>query len=286
MRQDTKIFVVDDDADVREALERTLRPFYFVTCFGSITETINALQTEKPDLIIADLSLPDGDGWDLLEQAKTLTPDSVRIVLSGTTEIEKLKEKVRGGLAHRFFLKPWDTAVFLLQMEEALNYRETLKMNRKLQVEARTDTMTGLLNRRAFDEIFFMEVDRATRHQRNLSLIIVDVDGFKGVNDSSGHSAGDIALCQVASQLRQNVRSIDFVARVGGDEFAVILPDTDKLRATTAAERIRRTTQGPTLSLGLSCLPDDGITAPEIWNAADQRLLRAKQAGKNKTIVD
>jgi diguanylate cyclase (GGDEF)-like protein len=161
---------------------------------------------------------------------------------------------------------------------------------------AMTDVISGLSNRRAFDEILEAEIVRASRYHHPLSLIILDLDSFKEYNDKWGHPAGDVRLREMADVLRLKVRDPDVAARYGGEEFAVILPNTSKLGAVRLAERLRRAAQesspqkiedrcpvpGYTISLGVATFPDDATSIEELLLMADNAELTAKRLGKNR----
>jgi diguanylate cyclase (GGDEF)-like protein len=162
-----------------------------------------------------------------------------------------------------------------------------------LASEAHTDTVTALANRRGFDERFRVEVDRAIRNGRPLSLVICDLDRFKDVNDELGHEEGDEALRRVASAITASVRSIDAVARLGGEEFSVLLPDADRLEAYAVAERVRNGILDAfsdyavpvTGSCGVATYDDhDGQQGETLMRHADAALYRAKAAGRNCTV--
>jgi diguanylate cyclase (GGDEF)-like protein len=158
---------------------------------------------------------------------------------------------------------------------------------------ARTDPLTGLLNRRAFEELFETELERAQRANGRLSVLLGDLDGFKEVNDRFGHEAGDEALCQVARDMLKWKRRVDTPARIGGEEFALILPDTDERGAFLVAERLRRATHrsfaedpvGVTISFGVAAYPEHGDDLRGIMRAADRALYAAKDLGKDRTAI-
>ena len=159
--------------------------------------------------------------------------------------------------------------------------------------QAYTDPVTAIGNRRDFDERFKMEIERAERHGRPLSLVVCDLDRFKEVNDQLGHEEGDTALRRVAAAIVGAVRSIDAVTRLGGEEFGVILPDTDRERATQVAERIRTAidsefTSDPvavTASCGVACTDDAGGNLHDLFRAADGALYVAKREGRDRTVA-
>lgn len=158
---------------------------------------------------------------------------------------------------------------------------------------ASTDSLTGLRNRRGFEECFSTEVERAVRHGRPLSVIVCDLDHFKVVNDRMGHPAGDAALVRVAELMRAELRRIDHVARTGGEEFALILPESDTKVSYLLAERLRmqieeaftRTPVPITMSFGLATFPDDGESVGELVASADIALYAAKELGRNRTVL-
>ncbi|WP_051283802.1 sensor domain-containing diguanylate cyclase [Desulforegula conservatrix] len=169
----------------------------------------------------------------------------------------------------------------------------------KLEFQAKIDALTGLLNRRAFLEELNTEIERSHRYSRSLSLLMIDVDYFKKVNDKYGHSAGDEVLRSMGKLFKDTIRNMDIAGRIGGEEFCVILPETDITSANDAAERIRsrcediRITAGSneikaTLSIGISGLMESDITPESIMERADKALYLAKDNGRNRieTIIE
>jgi diguanylate cyclase (GGDEF)-like protein len=160
------------------------------------------------------------------------------------------------------------------------------------------DRMTGLFNRGYFDERVLEEVSRASRYNRPLTLVMIDIDHFKTFNDSHGHSAGDEALRILASIMRSSFRQSDITARYGGEEFVVILPETDATVSTEKLEKLRQLIENTpipvsghgvveklTISAGLACFPKDGPSATQILDAADRRLFAAKRQGRNRIVA-
>jgi diguanylate cyclase (GGDEF)-like protein/putative nucleotidyltransferase with HDIG domain len=163
----------------------------------------------------------------------------------------------------------------------------------RLYDAARTDPLTGLLNRRGFRELLDLELERARRSDLAMTVVAGDVDHFKEVNDRSGHQVGDVALQRIARVLESTKRRIDVVSRVGGEEFALILPDTDQGDALLVAERLRCALLDEfaddavpiTISFGVATLRAHGETAASLLRAADDALYAAKESGRNRSVV-
>ncbi|HMC06723.1 MAG TPA: diguanylate cyclase [Solirubrobacterales bacterium] len=163
----------------------------------------------------------------------------------------------------------------------------------QLAAAARTDSLTALANRRELEDRFAAELERSTRTARPLSILVLDLDWFKEFNDRFGHSAGDVALTQLADALRRATRTSDVVARLGGEEFAVLAPETDEEEGFQLAERLRaevrvgfaREPEKMTISCGVASFPVHGITSGELLHAADRALYEAKEAGRDRSIV-
>jgi diguanylate cyclase (GGDEF)-like protein len=176
---------------------------------------------------------------------------------------------------------------------------DNARLHAEVKRMALTDVVSGLANRRAFEEILQAEVARVSRYNHPISLIILDLDSFKEYNDKWGHPAGDVRLREIADLLRANVREPDIAARYGGEEFAVILPNTAKSGALRLAERLRTSAEesspnpngnldpvsGYTISLGVATYPEDATSIEELLLAADNAELTAKRLGKNRVYA-
>jgi len=158
---------------------------------------------------------------------------------------------------------------------------------------SRTDPLTGLINRRAFEEVLELELERAVRGDRPMSVIVGDIDGFRWVNEQHGHASGDAALQSVATNALKWKRRIDVAARIGGEEFALLLPETDESGAFIVAERLRRATHrsfaeatvGVKFSFGVATAPAHGADAVGLLRAADQAVAAAKDLGGDRTVI-
>ncbi len=176
---------------------------------------------------------------------------------------------------------------------------DNARLHAEVKTMALTDAVSGLANRRAFDDLLTTELMRASRYGHPISLIILDLDSFKEYNDNYGHPAGDVRLKEIGEMLRENVREPDIAARYGGEEFAVILPNTTKLGAVKLAERLREAAEaranqknhnggaisGYTISLGVATYPEDAKNVKDLLLAADNAELTAKRLGKNRVYA-
>ncbi len=166
----------------------------------------------------------------------------------------------------------------------------------KLEKLSTCDPLTGLFNRRKFEEMLHHEIVRATRHKRGFSVIMVDLDNFKYINDTYGHPVGDLVLKELSAMLSNGIRSGDVLARLGGDEFAIILPETPSDKGLQVANKLHQTLAGAefelpvgklrsTASFSLVSFPEDGKTEEEIYSAMDVVLYKAKKHGKNQVMT-
>lgn len=159
--------------------------------------------------------------------------------------------------------------------------------------QAVTDGLTGVANRRHFNDVYLREFERARRYEHPLSLVVVDLDFLKKINDTYGHQAGDEAIKAIAGVMQQSSRSVDLAARYGGEEFCLLLPDTDLEMARQIAERLRSLIgdtkiEGPgcvTASLGVASFPQHAVDPEALFQQADEALYQAKQAGRNRVCI-
>jgi len=286
----TKVLVVDDEEIVCELLAGMLKAYgYQAQIETDGRNVINLLWQEHFDVVLLDLMMPDISGFELLRQLKQSFEELPVIMVTGYGSIETAVDSMQAGAAD-FVTKPVTAAVLDIRVKRAIEYAQTKRL-------ANTDGLTGLYNRRSFQERLQQEVDRANRYHRPLSLIMIDIDHFKTYNDTHGHLQGDNILVEVAKTLQRLSRTSDIVARYGREEFAFILPETDSANAEALGKRLQEQVEGChflgeahlpgqtlTISVGIaSYTPPD--TKEALLEAADMALYQAKREGRNRVVV-
>jgi diguanylate cyclase (GGDEF)-like protein len=285
---DALLMLVDDEIQTLQALERVFKNRFRVVSFQDPKKALASLGhhdaniVDGPAIVLADYHLGRNSGLDFLADIRSVLPHAIRCLFSGEMGSAAISKALQTGVIHRFFQKPWDNETLRLHMQECLQLHEFLR-------EATTDPLTGLLNRKGLLERLHIEMERAERHYRPLSLLMMDLDQFKQVNDSHGHQAGDRLVVDVAETLKATLRNIDLISRYGGDEFLVVLPDTDAKNTLMIAERLRAKvgsldTGIPdfSVSIGVTFLSDRAITPAHFIQEADEALYQAKNRGKNR----
>ena len=315
------VLLVDDQAMIGEAIRRSLATesnidFHFC---ADPREAITQAIRIKPTVILQDLIMPGLDGLSLVREYRNhpSTRDIPIIVLS-TKEDAVIKSAAFSAGANDYLVKLPDTIELvariryhsrsyqtLLQRDEAyralrVSQQQLLDTNLVLQRLMNSDGLTGLSNRRHFDEYLELEWRRAMRDQSQLSLLMIDVDYFKSYNDNFGHLDGDEALRKVADAIRESSsRSSDLPARYGGEEFALVLPNTSPGGARLVAEKLRQSIEALnivhnapepgvalTVSIGLATMtPSQGSNCRVLISAADKGLYMAKHNGRNQVRV-
>jgi diguanylate cyclase (GGDEF)-like protein len=266
-------------------------------CSGA--EALDFLATDRPDLVVLGRTLPDMDGLDLLPRFKSGELDFVPVLVA--SHRGETAERVRGLQlgADDYIPRPCDPAEFLARAKALLRTKQAHDRIRKLQITLEqmvvSDPLTGLHNRRYLMDRMLQEMTRSDRHGEPLAFAMIDLDAFKPINDQFGHVLGDKVLRAVGSAISKSVRVSDIAARYGGDEFAVILPQTPAEGAMRVCERLLRNiseivlqdetgrTLRITASLGLAYYPADDVETPEdLVHSADGALYGAKRSGKNR----
>jgi two-component system cell cycle response regulator len=289
------ILLVEDDANVSLMLSRQLaRAGYHVVVAASVTEAHELIREEDWGLAILDRNLPDGDGIDLCRELRAEFPHNYILILTGDSSEESKLEGFECG-ADDYVTKPFGVQELLARIRAGQRIVELQKALLELTV---TDGLTSLKNRRAFDRELVEGFEHARRYERPMSVVVVDVDHFKAINDQYGHPAGDCVLRAVAQVLESGTRASDFVARIGGEEFAILLPESPLMEALQFAEKVRAAVESATIrtaeiahrvtvSVGVASMPHSHVrSGAELFHAADQALYRAKANGRNRVEIE
>jgi len=292
-----KILIVDDQHASIQLLEQMLSD----AGYASITPTMDpravcALhRANHYDLILLDLQMPGMDGFEVMEGLKVIEADGYLSVLAVTAQPAHKLRALQAG-AKDFVSKPFDLSEVLMRVHNLLEVRllhEAARNHGELQESlALRDQLTGLANRRLLADRASMAVAHARRNTSAMALMYLDLDGFKQINDTLGHGAGDILLKMVAKRLVETVREEDTVARTGGDEFILVLWHIiGRAYADTVARKIIDALSQPfeiegntvriTTSAGVGIYPVDGEDVDTLTKSADLALYEAKRAGKN-----
>lgn len=283
------LMILDDDSTQLRAIERALGPTYDYGLFENATQLFDATAAQPaPDIFLCDLHLGQGNALDVLNIARSTWPTTARILMSGHLTETDLVQAINRELAHRVLRKPWTVEELKLSMAEAFSVSRLLKDRLYWQELSLTDPVTHLWNRRGFLQQMIRETSRARRHQRPYTLAMIDLDHFKAINDEKGHGYGDEVLRKLSHLMTESVRAIDWVCRYGGDEFAILFPETTTAEAFEVAERLRVKAQerlGLNLSLGLAAFPDHAEDPGMMIEAADKALYTAKTKGRNQTAI-
>lgn len=291
------ILIVDDQEANVELLEQML----ITAGYTAISSTIDPLEVcelhreHRYDLILLDLQMPRMDGFQVMEKLKEIETESYLPVLAITAQPAHKLRALQSG-AKDFISKPFDLAEVLMRVHNMLEVRllhEAARNHGKmLEPLALSDALTGIANRRLLADRMSVALVHARRNKSAMAVMYLDLDGFKKINDTLGHSVGDILLKMVAERLTTTVREEDTVARLGGDEFIIALwhvtgPEDAARVALKMIEAISQpySIEGHavhiTTSLGVSIYPVHGEDANTLMKNADKALYEAKHAGKN-----
>ncbi len=296
------VLIIDDSVTVREQIIRTLESFNLFTRYFEAEDGLEGfkkLLTNPVDIILCDLEMPRMDGFKFLSMLKGRPDfqDVPVIILTGRDDKERKVKGLEQG-ASDYITKPFDHDELVARVKVHLKIKklqdELKRSNERLLELSNTDHLTGLFNRRYMMEALDKEMQRSIRKGGTLSLILLDIDHFKRVNDDYGHQKGDTVLQKVALLLQKELRTYDCAARYGGEEFVAILPDSTLKESVFVADRIRQAVQSArfdspldtlnlTVSLGVASFSkEDTTTVDGFIKIADDALYRAKANGRNR----
>lgn len=312
-----RILIVDDDPAIRHLLTRILTEAgHAVETAANGKEALEMALGTPPQLILTDWLMPEVDGVSLCRTLRATRAGRgiYLLVLTHSDDGDRLVAAFEAG-ADDYLVKPFSPRLLAARLraaqrviqlqeeverdhEEIRRYAAELALiNRRLYQAALTDSLTELPNRRYAMDRMHQEWAAASRSGRPLSCMLIDIDGFKGVNDTYGHDAGDQVLRHVAGVLRRHARTQDIISRIGGEEFLVICPDTDPGAAYQCAERLRQAVvalsslvvEGKavsvTVSIGVACRSPEMETHDALIKAADRALYSAKSTGRDRTVT-
>lgn len=297
--RDGRILVVDDSAIVRAMVSALLRKVgYIVREAEDGAKALAILAKEAFDVVITDLRMPEKDGFEVLEAVRRRSLHAEVIILTGThaQDVNCVVRALRLG-AHDFLTKPpagpheviltVDRAIEKKRLKEA-----NLRLLRELEGLSRTDPLTGVWNRRAFEDTLRRELVRASRHLLPLSVMLLDLDHFKRINDTYGHRVGDEVLKWFGVQASRTLREGDTIHRYGGEEFAVVLPHTGPSGALTIAKRLLHSLANTPFQESLTVTASAGVASGigeeledlDLVAMADVALYQAKNQGRNRAL--
>ena len=290
MVEKSSVLVVDDDPDKRMLLTVALQMAgYEVRTANDGEEGLAAIISYQPDLIITDVMMPRMDGYELARRIRANPQTRFIPIIIQTAARNDAHDARRGAEvgALGYITDPTDIDLLLARARTLLDFKTYLDT---CEEAAFTDHLTGLANRRRFERQLEREVTRTLRYGHPFCLLLLDIDRFKDVNDTYGHEAGDEAIRRLAIILQAGTRGIDTAARIGGEEFAVILTETDFEGGLEVAERLRlaiKTAEVPTVghmtaSFGVAEFPMSAQTGRELIAIADAAMYEAKRQGRDR----
>lgn len=291
------VLVVDDAISNIKMLGEILRADCDIVFATNGKAALQQATRTLPDLILLDVVMPDMDGYQVCQHLKQ-NPATNHIPVIFITALDSIEDEEKGlevG-AIDYIAKPFHPPIVTMRVR---NHLELVRHRKRLKMLSTTDGLTGIANRRRFDEMLYKEWHRALREQEFISILLIDIDRFKQYNDHYGHLKGDECLKLIANIFQSSIkRETDFLARFGGEEFSVILPNTDLKGAEAFALQLMQNIQVAeiphegngsfgkiTASIGLtSLLPNTKITIADALSFTDGCLYEAKNAGRNTCI--
>ncbi len=299
-----RVLVVDDRESYCERLTAILSAEHTVDVEVDPDEALFRAAEGDYDLVIASLGLKDFDGLRLCSQIRSLerTRNIPILAIAEANNGAQLARGLEIGV-NDYLTRPVDKNELLARVRTQIKkrrYTERLRDNVQMSIEAAiTDGLTGLFNRRYMETHLGTLVEQSAARGKPITVLVVDIDYFKAINDNYGHDAGDDVLREFSLRIRKAIRNIDLACRYGGEEFVIVMPETDMAVATMVAERLRRRIasepftieQGKrsievTISIGISALSGASDNAGTILKRADQALYRAKRDGRNRVVPD
>lgn len=296
-----RIFIVDDVEDNIKLLWYNLEDDgHEVASATSGQMCLEQAPTFEPDVILLDMMMPGMSGIETLAALKALpNMDNVPVIMVSANDSDDTIIDALDKGAHDFISKPFIYPVLEARVRSAARLKQSQEQleaaNTRLATLASTDSLTQCANRRQFFELSQAEFAKARRHTRPLSVIMLDADKFKAINDTYGHAMGDEALRRIADVCRQCIRESDILGRLGGEEFAICCPESTLDGALRIANRIREAISRETIehngkqtqftvSLGVTEFTGGELSFDQLLNRADRLLYQAKEAGRDRVV--
>jgi two-component system, cell cycle response regulator len=284
-----KVLVIDDDPDKRQLLRIALEMVgYTVHTAEDGVAGLAAVESLQPDLIIVDVMMPRMNGYELAQRVRANPQTRFIPILIQSAAKSGSQDILRGAEvgALGYLTDPTDIDLMLARAKTLLEFKNYLD---SCEEAAFTDHLTGLANRRRFERQLERETARTLRYNRPFCLLLLDIDHFKNVNDTYGHDAGDEAIRHLAKVLQSGTRGIDTAARLGGEEFGVILTEMDLKSGLEVAERLRSLVKSMdipvvgriTASFGVAEFPRCAHDSRELYTVTDAALYEAKRSGRD-----
>lgn len=291
------ILVIDDDEQVCAIIKKILETHgHQVHTVGSGARALEQIRKNPYDIVITDIRLPDVNGMDVLREARAINGDVDVIVITGYSSIESAVECMKAG-ALDYIPKPINFDHMIIVIDKAVERKELIKAARERDIyrtQSLTDGLTGLFNFKYFHDTLTRKIAKCLRTGEYFSILMLDIDDFKLVNDVHGHQTGNLVLKGIAGILTTNCREYDVIARYGGEEFSIILPSAKIESASRLSDRIIREVSSArfapvpgavTLSIGISSFPLHATTAEDLIHRADVALYNSKRLGKNRFTI-
>lgn len=300
--KDKKVLIVDDDQDLQAFVSITLKASgYEVKSAYSGEEALGLIHRWHPDLVILDMNMPGINGLETLKVLKEQKQYVAVIFLTADSSTEQVIQGLDAG-ADDYMPKPFSPSELMARVRAQLRIKDLTDRlsvaNKKLQALVDIDDLTGLYNMRNLYEKLEFEMKRARRYKRQVGVVMMDMDKFKSVNDSNDHLFGSFVLKHVGAIIKSNVRDTDIAARYGGDEFIMILTETNIEGATIFSERLRESIEAfnfdngefamrltCSIGLALSDPHDMDLSGRQLVKWADKALYESKRSGRNRVTI-
>lgn len=296
--KERRILVVDDEESNLKLATSVLKwEKSHIIIAKNGAEALEKLKNTEFDVVLLDIQMPELNGFEVLKQIRKDNKNTSVIFLSSSKKVEDVVRGLNAG-ADDYICKPFHPTELLARVNAQLRHRdqsqELILTNQNLSKLVSVDDLTGLLNMKALYDRLEVEIERVKRFRRGIAVVMLDLDYFKLVNDKNDHLFGSFVLTQIGNMIKENMRQVDFAARYGGDEFIIILTDTNIVGAQVYCERLREKIESYkfvnglfsarlTASFGFSIYDGTGpaMQGKDLVRNADRALYKSKNSGRN-----